>query len=106
MAESWQGTNKDAIQSVDYALRPGMILHDRYKIGQVLGKGGFGITYKAFDIVLNIPVAVKEYFPDQGVTRDVEKSPMVIITMREKERIENDGEKFRRKRSGSSMKRS
>lgn len=38
-------------------------LQKRYKIGQVLGAGGFGITYKAFDKVNKIYCAVKEYVP-------------------------------------------
>ena len=46
------------------ALVPGTILAGRYKIEQVLGQGGFGITYKAMDTKLEKDFAVKEYFPD------------------------------------------
>lgn len=52
------------------AMRQNSILHGRYLIGRVLGQGGFGITYIAFDFVLGIKVAVKEYFPMGMVTRD------------------------------------
>lgn len=30
-------------------LTPGSILADRYVVGQIIGKGGFGITYLTFD---------------------------------------------------------
>ena len=34
-----------------------------YRIEDLLGTGSFGITYKARDYVLDMPVAIKEYFP-------------------------------------------
>lgn len=37
------------------------ILQNRYKITGVLGEGGFGVTYKALDTFMDVPVAIKEY---------------------------------------------
>lgn len=50
-------------------LRPGTCLADRYFIGRVLGQGGFGITYVAYDIVLALRVAVKEYYLENDASR-------------------------------------
>lgn len=45
-------------------LQSGAVLQGgRYRIEAVLGQGGFGITYRAADAVLNRYVAVKEMFP-------------------------------------------
>lgn len=41
----------------------------RYILGKVLGHGGFGITYIAWDSKRSRPVAVKEFFPNALSTR-------------------------------------
>ena len=39
------------------------VLYDRYILGKVIGSGGFGITYKAYDMLNNTLCAVKEFVP-------------------------------------------
>lgn len=45
------------------------LLNNRYLVGRVLGKGGFGVTYIAKDIISNKICAVKEYMPSEYSTR-------------------------------------
>jgi serine/threonine protein kinase len=46
------------------------VLDDSYRIVRVVGSGGFGITYEAEDIKLNMRVALKEYYPLEFGDRD------------------------------------
>jgi serine/threonine-protein kinase len=40
--------------------QPGSILHNRYRIVKLLGQGGFGTMYRAWDMTLGRPCALKE----------------------------------------------
>lgn len=52
-------------------LQNGTVLNNgRYRIDGILGNGGFGITYIAFDINLQRKVAIKEFFLRNYCTRD------------------------------------
>lgn len=42
----------------------GAVLQGKYIIGKMLGRGGFGVTYLAYDTTKQCKVAVKEYYPD------------------------------------------
>ena len=55
------------------ALPAGHQLH-WYEIIQVLGHGGFGVTYKARDTNLDQEVAIKEYFPSGFANRNKDGS--------------------------------
>ena len=43
---------------------------ENYTIERLLGAGGFGMTYKAYDESLDCSVAIKEYFPSQISVRN------------------------------------
>ena len=49
---------------------PEVLLYRQYRIGKMLGRGGFGVTYIGYDINLERRVAVKEYFPRDLAARD------------------------------------
>jgi serine/threonine protein kinase len=60
---------KENEEKYPIALRGGSVLAGQYIVGHVLGQGGFGITYLAFDHLLGIKVAIKEFMPEGMVTR-------------------------------------
>ncbi|RLC83322.1 MAG: hypothetical protein DRJ03_17520 [Chloroflexi bacterium] len=49
------------------ALATSQMLQDRYRIASLLGQGGMGAVYRAWDTRLNIPVALKEMVPQAGL---------------------------------------
>lgn len=64
------GMDPATYQPASHHFPPGRLLHDRYLVGQVLGEGGFGITYLGIDVLLERKVAIKEYFPNVFVRRE------------------------------------
>ena len=55
------------------------VLKQRYIIGDVLGNGGFGITYSAWDNVRNCRVALKELYPRNDVCREGDDLTIKVI---------------------------
>ena len=52
-------------------LQPGQLFANRYRIEQIVGRGGMGIVYKAIDTQLDEPVAIKT-LPGDVMTRSPE----------------------------------
>ena len=55
--------------NITYALGKGTYLSNRYRIDEIIGQGGFGITYVAYDEAEGKKCAVKEYFPRDSAVR-------------------------------------
>ena len=56
----------------------GTILYDTYVIQEVLGEGGFGITYRGIGKSTGETVAIKEYFPFQFAARQKDSCNVVV----------------------------
>lgn len=74
-------------------LAPGTVLKERYRVGRVLGEGGFGITYVGLDTVLDLKVAVKEFYLSGYVSRNNAVSAEVHASANP-ETFERNREKF------------
>jgi serine/threonine protein kinase len=57
------GWKEDKKRRNPLALAHGVILNKQYLVGKVLGQGGFGITYLAWDLINHRKIALKEYYP-------------------------------------------
>jgi serine/threonine protein kinase len=68
-----------------FHLYPGVILSGRYVIGTVIGFGGFGAIYKAWDSRLEIIVAIKEFYPSGLVSRIPGEKQVVMFSGEKRE---------------------
>ena len=73
---------------------PGTVLNEKYIVGKVLGYGGFGVTYLAWDTVLEIKVAIKEYLPSEFSTRSAGQTRITVFTGDKSKQFSDGKEKF------------
>lgn len=85
----------EASYTPEVAVLPcGSVLQGRYAIGKAIGKGGFGITYLAYDIKLDRKIAIKEYFPRELAWRSSDTATVTIHSGKDAETFKNGAEKF------------
>ncbi len=68
------------IDTASHIIPAGTELNGKYEIIRLIGEGGFGITYLGHNKVLDIPVAIKEYYPKGYASRIVSQDLTVTIT--------------------------
>ena len=73
-------------------LNPGTVIHNRFITGKVIGYGGFGVTYLAWDGMLQQKVAIKEYMPSEFSTRMPGNSQITVFIGEKAEQF-NDGKR-------------
>lgn len=88
------GNDIVAPDSDSYCLSAGTLLNQRYVLGRVLGDGGFGITYIGYDKALKRKVAIKEFFPNECVTRQKNETAVSPFSGERGERYQKGLENF------------
>lgn len=66
-----------------------------YELIEVIGAGGFGVTYKAWDRSVSRYVAIKEYFQEGVVNRSPGRTEVLISAPKRREEFEYGRERLR-----------
>ena len=90
----WCGFQENQQLKEPQYLSAGTVLQNRYEIGAVVGAGGFGITYAAWDRVLEQRVAIKEYMPGEFSTRTPGETRVSVYGGEKEEQYKNGRDKF------------
>lgn len=76
-----------------YSLQRNTGLIGRYVIQEVLGQGGFGITYLGIDKLYGNKVVIKEYYPQEIAMRKAQYEDVVTVTSIEEKNNYDKGKK-------------
>lgn len=72
--------------------QPGEVIGGRYRVGALLGEGGMGAVYEAFQTQLNRPVAIKLLHPEIGAQQEArarfEREARVTAALRHPHTVE------------------
>ena len=88
------GWEDGALPASPVFLAPRTVLDGGYLLGNVLGAGGFGITYLAWDLNLKRKLAIKEYFPNAFGMRAQDHCTVAPSGSQNKAAFEHGLEKF------------
>ncbi len=97
MSERAQGqpcrncAQQNNFEVMPHHLRPGQVLNQKYLVGKAIGEGGFGITYIGRDLVLDVKIAIKEFYPSGYVNRNNTITQEVTTASEEQRRFFNMG---------------
>ena len=72
------GYNENTVNNSHHLPVGSKLNGNKYTVGNVVGAGGFGVVYAAWDSVLQIKVAIKEYMPGELSTRAPGTSALTI----------------------------
>lgn len=64
------GFEESKMKKKYYVLPPRTLLNAEYTVGNVIGEGGFAITYIAMEEKLGSKIAIKEFYPYKKAQRD------------------------------------
>ncbi len=67
-------------EEASLTLKQGSLVGDRYVIGEVLGRGEFGVTYSGFDNQANNRVIIIEYLPEGSAKREAGSNMLLPVS--------------------------
>ena len=79
------------VENQFHQLAPKSVLNGRFVVGKTLGQGGFGITYAGYDLTTDTKVAIKEFYPDGGVSRQKDLYTILPYNEKKTEELFADG---------------